>query len=187
MDLSLLIFTLETYRFSMKCIKFTTRTYNFKNLAVGSLIWSAKPGVKSSYFPRKFSTCHVLCCILTLLASRVAWAYCRGRYTEDFRPQAREIIKLRGVGMADSNGMNHERITLRDLGHLPHERALTIDENQNVVICGRDGKWVKTGEKLSPRPADVLQDSLWVPDVIQQNNFHHFAHPVLTIHRRQSW
>jgi hypothetical protein len=88
----------------------------------------------------------------------------------DFRPQAREIIKLRGVGMADSNGMDHERITLRDLGHLPHERALTIDEDQIVVICGRDGKWVKTGEKLSPRPADVLQDSLWVPDLIQQNN-----------------
>ena len=71
-------------------------------------------------------------------------------------PQAREIIKLRGVGMADSNGMNHERIVLRDLGHLPHERAITIDEDQNVVMCGRDGKWVKTGEKLSPRPADVL-------------------------------
>ena len=35
MDLSLLIFTLETYRFCMKCIEFTTRTYNFKNLAVG--------------------------------------------------------------------------------------------------------------------------------------------------------
>jgi hypothetical protein len=32
MDLSLLIFTLETYRFCMKCIEFTTRTYNFKNL-----------------------------------------------------------------------------------------------------------------------------------------------------------
>jgi hypothetical protein len=72
--------------------------------------------------------------------------------------------------MADSNGMNHECINLRDLGHLPHERALTIDENENVVICGRDGKWVKTGEKLSPRPADVLQDSLRVPDLIQQNS-----------------
>jgi hypothetical protein len=35
MDLSLLIFTLETYRFCMKCIEFTTRAYNFKNLAVG--------------------------------------------------------------------------------------------------------------------------------------------------------
>ena len=45
MDLSLLIFTLETYRFCMKCIEFTTRTYNFKNLVVGSLIWSAKTGV----------------------------------------------------------------------------------------------------------------------------------------------
>ena len=32
MDLSLPIFTLETYRFCMKCIEFTTRTYNFKNL-----------------------------------------------------------------------------------------------------------------------------------------------------------
>ena len=31
-DLSLLIFTLETYRFCMKCIEFPTRTYNFKNL-----------------------------------------------------------------------------------------------------------------------------------------------------------
>jgi hypothetical protein len=30
MDLSLPIFTLETYRFCMKCIEFTTRTYNFK-------------------------------------------------------------------------------------------------------------------------------------------------------------
>ena len=87
----------------------------------------------------------------------------------DYRPQAREIIKLRGVGMADSNGMNHERIALRDLGHLPHERAITIDEDQNVVMRGRDGKWVKTGEKLSPRPADVLQESLWVPDQIQQH------------------
>ena len=32
MDLSLLIFTLETYRFCMKCIDFTTRTYSFKTL-----------------------------------------------------------------------------------------------------------------------------------------------------------
>ena len=32
MDLSLPIFTLETYRFCMKCIEFTTRTYNFNNL-----------------------------------------------------------------------------------------------------------------------------------------------------------
>ena len=45
MDLSLLIFTLETYEFCMKCIEFTIRTYNFKNLVVGSLIWSAKTGV----------------------------------------------------------------------------------------------------------------------------------------------
>ena len=75
MDLSLLIFSLETYRFCMKCIEFTTRTYNFKNLAVGSLIWGPKTGVNSSYFPQKFSTCPVLCCILTLSASRVAWAY----------------------------------------------------------------------------------------------------------------
>ena len=48
----------------MKCIEYTTRTYNFKNLAVGSLIWGAKTGVNSSYFPQKISTCHVLCCIL---------------------------------------------------------------------------------------------------------------------------
>jgi hypothetical protein len=75
MDLSLLIFTLENYRFCMKCIEFTIRTYNFKNLAVGSLIWSSKTGVNSAYFPQKISTCHVLCCILTLSASRVAWAY----------------------------------------------------------------------------------------------------------------
>ena len=76
MDLSLLIFTLETYRFChgfcVKCIESPTRTYNFKNLAVGSLIWSAKTGVNSSYFPQKISTCPVLCCILTLSASRVA-------------------------------------------------------------------------------------------------------------------
>ena len=52
MDLSLLIFTLETHRFCMKCIEFTTRTYNFKNLDVGSLIWNAKTGVNSSYFPQ---------------------------------------------------------------------------------------------------------------------------------------
>jgi hypothetical protein len=75
MDLSLLIFTLETYRFCMKGIEFTIRTYNFKNLAVGSLIWSAKTGVNSSYFPQKISTCPVLRCILTLSAIRVAWAY----------------------------------------------------------------------------------------------------------------
>ena len=77
MDLSLLIFTLETEQFCMKCIEFTTRTstYNFKNLAVGSLIWGAKTGVNPSYFPQKFSTCPVLCCILTLSASRVDWAY----------------------------------------------------------------------------------------------------------------
>ena len=68
MVLSLLIFSLETYRFCMKCIEFTTRTYNFKNLAVGSLIWSSKTGVNSSYFPQKISTCHVLCCILKLSA-----------------------------------------------------------------------------------------------------------------------
>ena len=75
MDLSLLIFTLEIYQFCMKCIEFSTRTYNFKNLAVGSLIWGAKTGVNSSYFPQKISTCPVLCCILTLSASRVDWAY----------------------------------------------------------------------------------------------------------------
>jgi hypothetical protein len=72
MDLSLLIFTLETYRCCMKCIEFTARTYNFKILAVGSLIWGAKTGVNSSYFPKKISTCPVLCCILTLSAD---WAY----------------------------------------------------------------------------------------------------------------
>ena len=59
MDLSLLIFSLETYRICIKCIEFPTRTYNFKNLAVGSLIWSAKTGVNSSYFPQKISTCPV--------------------------------------------------------------------------------------------------------------------------------
>ena len=53
MDLSLLIFTLEIHQFCMKCIEFTTRTYNFKNLAVGSLIWSSKTGVNWSYFPQK--------------------------------------------------------------------------------------------------------------------------------------
>ena len=55
MDLSLLIFSLETYRFCMKCIEFTTRTYNFKNLAVGSLMidLELKTGVNSSYFPQK--------------------------------------------------------------------------------------------------------------------------------------
>jgi hypothetical protein len=35
MDSSLLIFTLFSPPFCMKCIDFTTRTYNFKNLAVG--------------------------------------------------------------------------------------------------------------------------------------------------------
>jgi hypothetical protein len=75
MDLSLLIFTLETYRLCMKCIEFTTRTYNFKNLAVGSLICSAKTGVNSSNFPQEFSTCLVLCRILALLTRRVDWAY----------------------------------------------------------------------------------------------------------------
>ena len=71
MDLSLLIFTLEIHQFCMKCIEFTTRTYNFKNLAVGSLIWGTKTGVNSSYFPQKVSTCPVLCCILTRLAQSV--------------------------------------------------------------------------------------------------------------------
>ena len=89
MDLSLLIFTLEIHEFCMKCIEFTTSTYK----AVGSLIWGAKTGVNSSYFPQKIryrkctveinklaliqkiSTCPVLCCILTLSASRVDWAY----------------------------------------------------------------------------------------------------------------
>jgi hypothetical protein len=37
MDLSLPIFTLFSSPFCMKCIAFTTRTYNFKNLAVGSV------------------------------------------------------------------------------------------------------------------------------------------------------
>ena len=53
----------------------TDSTYNFKDLAVGSLVWSSKTGVNSSYFPQQISTCHVLCCILKLSASRVAWAY----------------------------------------------------------------------------------------------------------------
>jgi hypothetical protein len=75
MDLSLLIFTLEIHQFCMKCIEFTTRTCNFKNLVVGSLIWGAKTGVNSSYFPQKISTCPVLCCILTLSASCVDWTY----------------------------------------------------------------------------------------------------------------
>jgi hypothetical protein len=77
---------------------------------------------------------------------------------EDFRPQAREVIKLRGVGMADSNGMTHERITLRDLGQLPHERAITIDENENVVICGRDGILLGAA-KDSARFTDVPSSS----------------------------
>jgi hypothetical protein len=55
MGLSLLIFTLETEQFCMKCIKFTTRTYNFKNLAIESLIWGPKTGVNSSYVPQKFT------------------------------------------------------------------------------------------------------------------------------------
>jgi hypothetical protein len=63
MELPLLIFTLETNRFCMKCIEFTVCTYNFKNLAVGSLIWGAKTGVNSSYFPQKFST-YVPCSLL---------------------------------------------------------------------------------------------------------------------------
>jgi hypothetical protein len=53
MVLSLLIFTLDTYRFCMKCIEFTARTYSFKKLAVGSMIWSSKTGVNSSYFHQK--------------------------------------------------------------------------------------------------------------------------------------
>jgi hypothetical protein len=55
MDLSLPMFTLETCRFCMKCIEFTTRTYNFKDLDIGSLISSAKTGVNSSYFPQKIA------------------------------------------------------------------------------------------------------------------------------------
>jgi hypothetical protein len=86
MDLSLPIFTLEAYRFCMKCIEFTNRKYNFKNLAVGSLIWTAKTGVNSSYFPQKFSTstCPVLCCILTLSLGKPrrlglpgTWSFCK--------------------------------------------------------------------------------------------------------------
>jgi hypothetical protein len=38
MDLPRPISTLETYRVCMKCIELTTRTYNFKNLAVGSCV-----------------------------------------------------------------------------------------------------------------------------------------------------
>ena len=53
MDLSLLIFTLEIHQFCMKCIEFTTRTYNFKNLAVGSLIWGPKTGVIRHIFLKK--------------------------------------------------------------------------------------------------------------------------------------
>ena len=41
MDLSLPIFTLFSSPFCMKCIEFTTRTYNFKNLAVGLLVWTS--------------------------------------------------------------------------------------------------------------------------------------------------
>ena len=52
MDLSLLVFSLETYRFCMKCIEFTTRTYNFKNLSVGSLIWAQKPELIRHIFPK---------------------------------------------------------------------------------------------------------------------------------------
>jgi hypothetical protein len=61
--------------FCMKCIGFTTRTYSFKNLYVGLFVWSAKTGVNSSYFCQNISTCPVLCCILTLSASHVEWAY----------------------------------------------------------------------------------------------------------------
>jgi hypothetical protein len=53
MDLSFLIFNLETEWFWMECIEFTARTYNFKNLAVGSLIWSAKTGVIRHIFLKK--------------------------------------------------------------------------------------------------------------------------------------
>ena len=64
MDSSLFIFTLETYRFCMKYIEFTIRTYNFKLLAVGSLIWSAKTEVNSSCFLKK------LVCALFFVAYR---------------------------------------------------------------------------------------------------------------------
>jgi hypothetical protein len=65
--------------------------------------------------------------------------------------------------------MTHERKVLRDLGQLPHERVKTIDEDDNVVIRGDDGKWVQTGEKISQRSPDILQDSLKISDLEQQD------------------
>ena len=45
----------------------------------------------------------------------------------------------------------------------------TIDEDDNVVIRGDDGKWVQTGEKISQRSPDILQDSLKISDLEQQD------------------
>ena len=71
--------------------------------------------------------------------------------------------------------MAHEQQTLRDLGQLSHERAITIDEDHNVVIKRRDGEWVKTGDKLSPRSPNVLQDSLIVPELEQHDRMHNIS------------
>ena len=58
---------------------------------------------------------------------------------ESFRPRVKEVIQLCGIGMQDSKWVTHERNTLRDLGRLSPRRAITIDEDQNMVIREQDG------------------------------------------------
>ena len=60
MDLSLLMFTQFSSPFCMKCIEFSTRTYNFKNLTVGSMDCSAKTVVNSPYFFSKIQYVYLL-------------------------------------------------------------------------------------------------------------------------------
>ena len=98
---------------------------------------------------------------------------------DDHRPQIKAVIQLQGIGLADSGGMTHEQKTLRDLGHLPQERAITIDQDHDVVIKRRDGEWVKTGAKLSARSPDVLQDSLMVPELEQQDRMRNASERIM--------
>ena len=82
---------------------------------------------------------------------------------DDYQPQVKEIIQIEGIGAPDTEGLAHAQQTLRDLGDLPHPRAVVLDEEQHVVIRGQDGIWVRTGEAVSQRDPDVLQESLKIP------------------------
>ena len=68
---------------------------------------------------------------------------------EDYRPQVKSVIQLKGIGGPDSGGMTHERKVLRDLGQLPlsrmsgSKRLMKMITSSSVVLMENGNKLVK--------------------------------------------